>query len=307
MIATHIPVMAQEVCAYLAPGPEAVFLDCTLGGGGHGQALLEASGPSGVLVGLDRDGGAIDYARERLASYGKRALLVQDNFVNLKKVLAGLRISRVDGVLFDLGASSLQLKDPGRGFSFSEPGPLDMRMDRRGGVSAEELVNELPEGELVALIRRYGEERFARRIARTIAARRPFRGTVELAEAVASAIPRKSWPPGRHPATRTFQALRIAVNEELGVLRSSLLDAIDVLKAGGRLCVIAFHSLEDRIVKKTLAEEARSCRCPPEMLRCECGGARVKLLTRKPVRPSAEELLLNPRARSARLRAAERC
>ncbi|MFQ5895840.1 MAG: 16S rRNA (cytosine(1402)-N(4))-methyltransferase RsmH [Nitrospinota bacterium] len=309
MAASHIPVMAKEVADYLAPGPGQVFLDCTLGGGGHSWVLLEASSPSGVLVGFDRDGEAVTIARERLAPFGGRARLRRAEFARLREVLRGEGIERVDGVLFDLGVSSLQLDDPARGFSFQIPGELDMRMDRRQALSAREVVNELSEEEFVRILRAYGEEPRARPIARHICrarARAPIRTTQELARLVAEAVPRRFWRPGRHPATRTFQALRIHVNRELEGLADSLREAIGVLRAGGRLCVLSYHSLEDRIAKQTLREEARGCAVPRG---APVGGGRpprVRILTPRPLRPPRAEVRANPRARSAKLRVAER-
>lgn len=285
----HTPVLLSEVLRWLDPRPGGVYVDATVGTGGHAEAILERLGPGGLLIGLDRDPEACAFARTRLIRFGDAVRIVQANFEELRAVLAALGIERVDGVLMDLGVSSLQLERPERGFSFHISGPLDMRMDPSIPTTAADLINRLSEPELAALISRYGEERFARRIAREIVRRRPLATTEELREAVARAVPRRAWPGRIHVATRTFQALRIAVNRELEALERALPQAADVLAPLGRLVVIAFHSLEDRIVKRFLRSEPR-----------------LRVLTPKPVRPSPEEVRANPRARSARLRAAER-
>jgi len=301
----HVPVLVDEVLAYLAPRPGAVIVDATVGEGGHAEALLRRIAPAGRLVGLDRDADAVRAAEERLRRFGRNAIVCQASFAELADVLDGLGVGAVDGVLFDLGLSTRQLLDPARGFSFERAGPLDMRLDRAQATTAADLVNKLSEHELADLIYRYGEERASRRIARQILARRPLRTTRDLARAVEAA---RGGPRGRiHPATRTFQALRIAVNRELEALERGLPQAIERLRPGGRLCVIAFHSLEDRIVKQTLAQYSRGCTCPPELPECRCGGRRLlRVLTKRPVTPTPEEVRRNPRARSARLRAAER-
>ena len=282
-------------------------MDCTLGGGGHARLLLEHLGPDGRLLAIDRDAAAVAAARETLGRVEPAPTLVQGNFADLAQIAQETGFERVNGVLFDLGLSSDQLEDPSRGFSFRLDGPLDMRMDVGAPVSAARVVNELPERELAALIRRLGEERWAVRIARFIAARRPLRTTRELAGAVEAAIPRGAWPPDIHPATRTFQALRMHVNDELGNLARGLEGALKILQPGGRVAVISFHSLEDGAVKRFFSQESKDCLCPPGQPVCTCGHrASLRVLTRKPVRPSAAELAANPRSRSARLRAAER-
>lgn len=306
----HIPVLLKEVLAYLRPQGDRIYLDGTVGGGGHAWQILKASSPTGVLVGIDLDLEAMRIARERLSPLEGRFTLIQGSFEELKAILARLGIERVHGVLFDLGASSFQLKEPERGFSFREEGPLDMRMDQGKRLTAAELVNALSEEELKELISMYGEERWAGRIARSICqarARKPLTSTRELAEIVAAAIPRTCHPRRIHPATKTFQSLRIAVNGELESLVRSLEDAVDVLSTGGRICVISFHSLEDRLVKHTFRKLEKGCICPPFFPTCRCGkGSSLKLLTRHPLTPSAEELERNPSSRSAKLRAAER-
>ncbi len=302
MTASHVPVMVQEVLDFLSPAPGAVFLDSTLGGGGHSLALLDAIQPSGVLIGCDRDGDAVAICRERLARFGPGARLHHAHFGEIKRIVAGEGYAAVDGVLFDLGLSSIQLDTPGRGFRLDSPDPLDMRMDRRAGPTAADLVNGLPEEELADLIFRYGEERHSRAIARArpmARARRPI-GRCEELSAVVAAAAQGGGGRGRrrriHPATRTFQALRIAVNGELDRLEGALRDAVDLLRPGGRLVVISFHSLEDRIVKSLFRELSGRGGGPP----------RLGVLTRKVARPSEREREGNPRCRSARLRAAEK-
>lgn len=289
----HIPVLRAEVLALLRPGPGGRYLDATVGLGGHAEAILEASGPSGILLGVDRDAEALASARQRLASFGPRATLLHGRYEELAE-LTGDR-GPFDGVLFDLGASALQLETAERGFSFGHEGPLDMRMDRGTGHTAADLVARLSERELADLIFRWGEERWSRRIARAIVdahRRAPIRTTTALADVVARAVPRPAWPRHIHPATRTFQAFRIAVNEELAGLGRALEDAVGLLRAGGRIAVLSFHSLEDRIVKQTW--------------RALQATGRVGVLTRRPITPGDAEIAANPRARSARLRALER-
>lgn len=293
----HVPVLAQEVVAWLACRPGGRYVDATVGYGGHAALILERSAPDGLLIGIDRDAAALTADRQRLQPYGERVRLIHGNFADLKRHLASAGLEEVDGVLFDLGVSSVQLDDPARGFSFLAEGPLDMRMDARSAVTAATLVNELPEGELADVIFQFGEERYSRRIARAIArarAVRPLGTTLELADVIRGAVP----PPYRHGrihcATRTFQALRIAVNRELDGLEAAIRDGAEALAPGGRLGVISFHSLEDRIVKRTLRSLAQG----PE--------PRLVVLTKKPLIPSEEERRANPRARSAKLRVAER-
>ena len=300
----HQSVLSQPAIDLLAPAPGGTFVDGTLGAAGHARLLLSRLGEQGRVVGIDRDPSAVARARE----LGERRLAaVEGNFADLPEILGSLGIGSVDGVLLDLGISSDQLDDPERGLSFRTDGPLDMRLTPQDPVTAADLVNGLREGELADLIWRYGEERWSRRIARRIVERRPLRRTGELREVVAAAIPRGAWPKGIDPATRTFQALRIEVNDELRNLERGLEGAIDRLAPGGRIAVISFHSLEDGIVKRRFREETRDCICPPESPQCTCGHRRrLRILTRKPLQPDAQEIAANPRSRSARLRAAQR-
>jgi 16S rRNA (cytosine1402-N4)-methyltransferase len=308
----HVPVMADEVVELLAPAAGSRHVDATLGGGGHAERILTASDPDGRLLGLDADGAAIARVRERLAPrFGDRLRLRQANFRELSTVAPDEGFAVVDGCLFDLGLSSFQLADTERGFGFRTDGALDMRFDTSRGVPASELIATLDAGELTALFGRYGEEPFSGRIARAIVENRratPIRTASALAELIARVTPSRA--PGRrrvHPATRVFQALRIAVNEELDALEAGLAAALDLLRPGGRLVVLSYHSLEDRIVKRFLQAERRGCICPPEAPVCVCGHEpRLRLLSAKGLVPSAAEVTANPRARSARLRAAER-
>jgi len=300
----HIPVLYEEVLAGLQVRASGRYIDATLGAGGHAAGILEASAPDGQLLGLDADPDAVAYARQRLQEFGQRSVLWAGNFRQLATVARALGFTRVDGILMDLGLSSRQLEDAARGFSFAHEGPLDMRLDPGKGQMAADLVNTLPVEALADLLWRYGEERHSRRIARAIVAARPVTRTDELAELVARTVGRRE---KIHPATRTFQALRIAVNEELAALEEALPQASDLLRPGGRLAVIAFHSLEDRLVKQFYRRESTDCLCPPEVPVCSCEHqATLIQITRKPVRPSDEEIARNPRSRSARLRVAER-
>ena len=308
----HLPVLAEEVIEMLSPASGSLQIDATVGGGGHTERILEATTPDGRLLGLDADGAAIARVDARLRPrYGDRLVLRQANFRELKDVAPDAGFGAVDGMLFDLGLSSFQLVDTDRGFGIRAGGPLDMRFDTSRGVPASELLATLDAVELAALFRRYGEEPFAGRIARSIVeARRsaPVRTAEELAALVERVAPSRA--PGRrrvHPATRIFQALRIAVNEELEALQAGLAAALDLLRPGGRLVVLSYHSLEDRIVKRFFQAERRGCVCPPEAPVCVCGRSpRVRLVTPKGLVPGADEVAVNPRARSARLRAAER-
>jgi len=283
----HEPVMVQEVLRFLDPRPGKLVVDATVGTGGHAEAILERGAE---LIGIDRDPLALEVARERLSRFGKRFLLIQDNFRHLVQILRDHGVQEVDGVLFDLGMSSFQLEDPKRGFSFLKEGPLDMRMDPSQDLTAYEIVNRWSERDIARILREYGEERYARRIARTIVKSRPIETTTQLARIVA-----RCYPPGYHrihPATRTFQALRIAVNDELNALREGLLAAIKVLRPGGVVVAISFHSLEDRIVKRTFRQRWIA--------------GEVEILTKKPLTPTAEEVEKNPRSRSAKFRAARK-
>ena len=312
MEAGHIPVLAEEVMSMLAPAPGSLQVDTTLGGGGHTERILGAIDPDGRLLGLDADGAAIARVEARLGPrYGDRLVLRQANFRDLAAVAADAGFDQVDGTLFDLGLSSFQLADTDRGFGFRAGGPLDMRFDPARGVPAAELLATLDADELTALFGRYGEEPRSGRIARAIVdARRsaPVATAEELAALVERVVPPNPRQPRRtHPATRIFQALRIAVNEELDALEAGLAAALDLLRPGGRLVVLSYHSLEDRIVKRFFAAERRGCVCPPELPVCVCGRSpRLRLVTRPSLTPSAAEIEANPRARSARLRAAER-
>lgn len=298
----HLPVLPDEVAGLLADEPRLV-LDGTLGLGGHSERLLEAGDR---VIGVDRDPEALERARARLARFGSSFTAVQGNFRDARAILDELGVERVEGALVDLGVSSLQLDRAERGFSFRQAGPLDMRMGP-DAESVRELLERVDEAELRRILFRYGEERWAPKIARAILGARPrLETTSELAEVVARAIPRGAWPKGIHPATRTFQALRIAANDELGALEDFLAAVPSLLAAGGRAVIVSFHSLEDRAVKRAFAELAHPCRCPPGLPICRCGAAEWKLLTRKVVKPSEEEVARNPRARSAKLRAVER-
>ena len=296
-VSRHIPVMAKEVVFWLAREGRRAYLDCTVGYSGHAEKLLEASGSDSRLIGLDRDAEAIAASRERLARFGDRVILIHGHFVDLKQHLAVNGITQVDGALFDLGVSSTQLEEPARGFSFQGEGPLDMRMDQSIGGTAADLINRWPEAQLADTIFQFGEERFSRRIARAIVharERHPLSTTKELVSVIEGAVP-ANYRHGRiHCATRTFQAFRIAVNQELDCLEPALCDAVDVLSPGGRLCVISFHSLEDRIAKHTFRALSGK------------DNLALTVLTKRPQVPTREESEQNPRSRSAKLRAAQR-
>ena len=301
----HVPVLLEEVMAQLQPAPGGKYIDLTVGAAGHARGLLEGSRPDGRLLAIDADPEAVGYARSALAAYGERAIVRQGFFDELEALAAEHGFAAVDGIVADLGLSSRQLADPRRGFSFQEEGPLDMRLDpATQTVTAADLVNGLPEAELASLLYRYGEERRSRAVARAIVRQRPISTTTELASLVARTVG------GRrrvHPATRVFLALRIAVNDELGALERMLPQALALLAPGGRLAVIAFHSLEDRIVKGFFRQQATGCVCPPEAPVCRCDRRpAVRLLNRRPIVPGAFERARNPRSRSARLRAVEK-
>jgi len=311
MVSIHIPVLFHKVLDGLRVRPGGQYIDTTVGGGGHAAGILAALSPGGRLLGLDRDPAAIETARARLAADAARVVLVHSAFDHLAQIARANRCVPTNGVLFDLGFSSLQLDNPERGFAFGTDGPLDMRFDPAGGGdTAADLVNYLSVEELTALLFRYGEEKQARRITKAIVAARPLHTTKELASLVERAVGRGHQRHRHrriHPATRTFQALRIAVNEELDILEAALPQAVEILAPGGRLAVISFHSLEDRLVKRFLRRESRDCVCPPEAPACMCDHrATLQLIVRKPIRPTADEVAANPRARSARLRVAER-
>ncbi len=306
----HKPVLLDEVIRYLCCTPGKFFVDGTVGGGGHARAILEKTAPDGRLIGIDWDEKALVKARSNLQSYEERLVLVQENFALIGPVLARLHIQAVDGILLDLGLSSFQVDEAARGFSFNLAGPLDMRMDTREKNTAAHLVNTLSEDKLAAIIRNFGEERWHRRIARHIVRARDeeaIETTDRLARVVYSSIPAGKRARQRHPATRTFQALRLAVNRELDHLQTFLQGALDWLKPGGRLAIVSFHSLEDRLVKQAFANWARSCRCPARSPICQCEGRPlVRLVNKKPVVPGKSEIQANPRARSGRLRVVEK-
>ncbi len=306
----HEPVLLQQTLDLLALSPRGIYVDGTLGGGGHSAAILQAL-PDVRLIGIDQDEEALAAAKERLAPFGDRVQLVHSNFADMCQIVRNLGIQEIDGVLLDIGVSSYQLDSGERGFSYMQDAPLDMRMDRSANVAtAADLVNRLPEEELADLIYRYGEERYSRRIARAMTAARqlsPIETTGQLTAIIKKAMPHVAKKEDQHPAKRTFQALRIAVNRELAVLEEGLAGALHILKPGGRLCVITFHSLEDRIVKETFRTWAKGCICPPSMPVCQCGKKpSVRLVNKKPIVADDDELARNPRARSAKLRGAEK-
>ena len=306
----HVTVLAEEAVQALNIHPDGIYLDGTLGGAGHSARIAAQLDERGVLIGIDRDETALRAAHDRLEPLGRQLRLVHDNFQNLERILDELGYAAVDGMLFDLGVSSPQLDDAERGFSYMTDAPLDMRMDRSEHLSAAEVVNTWPQEELRRILYDYGEERYAPQIAAAIVRRRseaPIETTLQLVEVIRGAMPPQALREKQHPAKRSFQAIRIAVNDELGAVRQMMRAAIHRLKPGGRLAVITFHSLEDRIVKTELQQAARGCICPPSFPVCVCGRKpAVKIITRKPILPTAEELEENPRARSAKLRVAEK-
>lgn len=300
----HIPVLYQEVLEWLQPRAGGLYVDGTLGGAGHAQGILERSAPDGRLLGLDADAKAVKRAKKRLAPFGNRTILVHSNFALLQQMVEKHDFGPVDGILLDLGLSSFQLDNADRGFTFQQDGPLDMRFNGEQRLTAADLVNNLEENELADLIYEYGEERYSRRIARILVANRPITSTDQLAHLVASAV--RGYQ-RIHPATRVFQALRIGVNRELDVLEAVLPQARDLLAPGGRIVVISFHSGEDRIVKHYFRRESQDCICPPEAFICVCDHqASLQVLTKKPIRPTQEEIDRNPRSRSAKMRVAEK-
>ncbi len=305
----HLSVLPDEVIAFLQPADGKSYLDGTLGGGGHAALILEKA-PRALLVGIDRDRSALAAAGERLATYGEQVRLLHGDFADLTGLLNSIGVTALDGFILDLGVSSHQLDTRERGFSFQQDAPLDMRMDTSGGETAADLVNDLPEPELERIIAEYGEERWAKRIAAFIVRERaeaPISTTFRLVDIIKGAVPKAKWDERIHPATRTFQALRIAVNSELESLERGMRAALDLLKPGGRGVIISFHSLEDRIVKHVFREFAEGCTCPRQLPICVCGRQpRVKVLTGRPVTATEEETGHNPRARSAKLRAVEK-
>jgi len=306
MTERHVPVLLKEVLLALAVRPGGLYIDCTVGGGGHAEAILDASAPHGRLLAIDADPGALAAAADRLRDYRGRLTLVEANFRDVALVVRERGFAPVDGILFDLGLSSIQLDHGERGFSFQREGPLDMRFSPQGTVTASDIVNGYREQELADMLWRFGEERHSRRIARAVVAARPIYTTTQLARVVEQVVGRG----GRgviHPATRTFQALRIAVNQELVSLATALSQAHGLLDSGARLAVISYHSLEDRIVKDFIRRESSDCVCPPGVPVCVCGHvASLRPIGRSATNPSPAEVAANPRARSARLRVAER-
>jgi 16S rRNA (cytosine1402-N4)-methyltransferase len=307
----HIPVMLNEAIHYLNCRPGKIYTDCTLGGSGHAKAICERILPDGLLIGIDQDIDAITNARKALQTYSSNIRLFHGNFINLPQFLAQINIDAVDGILLDLGLSLHQLENSGRGFSFNKDEPLDMRMDNRAATRASDLVNNLTEEALRKIFKDYGEERWARQIARSIVKNRhpkKIRTSKDLAQIVRSAVPRRAQAQQHiHPATRVFMALRIAVNNELEVLNRFMAGVADWLNPEGRLCVLSFHSLEDRIVKQHIKAMEKACTCPPQLPQCVCGKKTVmRSLTKKVVRPGKKEIEDNPMSRSTRLRVAEK-
>jgi 16S rRNA (cytosine1402-N4)-methyltransferase len=302
----HLPVLLQEVVQFLQPQHGGLFIDATIALGGHASAILEAAGAGGRLLGIDRDAEVLDLAAHRLAKFRGQYELVHANFSDIQEIAALKGIEKVQGIIADLGVSSLQLESPDRGFSFRSEGPLDMRMDRQLDLTAAEVVNRYSERDLANLIFTYGEDRHSRRIARAIVKARPLRDTKALADVIAKSIPARGYQ-RIHPATRTFQALRIFVNDELARIPQFIRGASRLLASGGRIAVISFHSLEDRMVKGCFRSLSQDCVCPSGISPCRCGNQRVmSILTKRPVIPSEAELERNPRSRSAKLRVAER-
>lgn len=302
----HTSVLLHETIENLHIKPEGIYVDGTLGGGGHAGRIAERLQGSGRLIGIDQDADAIEAAGRRLEPYRERITLIRDNYCHMKEALKQIGIDKVDGIVLDLGVSSFQLDNIERGFSYKYDTKLDMRMDTRQSLSAREIINEYPEADLYRIIRDYGEEQFAKNIAKHIVMARkdkPVETTGQLCEIIKAAIPAKMRATGGHPAKRTFQAVRIECNRELEVLKDSLDQLIDLLNPGGSICVITFHSLEDRIVKSAFRKNENPCTCPPDFPVCVCGQvSRGKVMTRKPILPSEEELKSNQRAKSAKLR-----
>ncbi|KJS32840.1 MAG: 16S rRNA methyltransferase [Desulfatitalea sp. BRH_c12] len=307
----HVSAMPNEVMTCLACKPGGIYVDCTLGGAGHASAICERIMPDGTLIGIDQDADAIANARNVLAPFADHIHLFHGNFIHLPDYLDQLHLPTVDGILLDLGLSQHQLETSGRGFTFQKDEPLDMRMDVRTRTRAEDLINQLPEDQLATTFWRYGEERWSKRIAKAVATARrntPIRTTGQLVQLIRETVPRKSAAKQKiHPATRVFMALRIAVNEELSRLAEFLNVAVERLHPNGRICVLAFHSLEDRIVKQHFKQLSQRCTCPPGIPECRCEGrATLRRVTKKALRPSTEEADRNPMARSTRLRCAEK-
>ncbi|MGI6361966.1 MAG: 16S rRNA (cytosine(1402)-N(4))-methyltransferase RsmH [Bacillota bacterium] len=306
----HLPVLLNEILAQLQPKSEGVYVDCTMGGAGHSRAILEASSPHGKLIAMDQDDAAIAAGSEALTAFAERVKIFKSNFADLGQVVDEAAWGPVDGILLDIGVSSYQLDEGSRGFSYMQDAPLDMRMDQEQPFSAYDLLNTYSVEQLTEIIYKYGEEKWAKRIAEFICQARqgqPISTTGQLVSEIKKAIPKGAREKDQHPAKRTFQALRMVINNELEVLEKALDEAIKVLKPGGRLAVITFHSLEDRLVKNKFKLWAADCLCPPKTPICICGHqAEIKVINKKPLIPQAEEIELNPRARSAKLRVAQK-
>lgn len=307
----HYSVLLNETIENLNIRPDGIYVDGTLGGGGHSYQILKRLGENGRLIGIDQDADAIQAAGERLAEFGNKATLIRSNYANMKEELHAIGVNGVDGIVLDLGVSSFQLDTPERGFTYREPdAPLDMRMDDRNALTARDIVNTYSENDLYRIIRDYGEDKFARNIAKHIVAARQkqeITTTGELNEIIKAAIPQKVRATGGHPSKRTYQAIRIELNHELDVLRDNLDDMIDLLNPGGRICIITFHSLEDRIVKSNFKKNENPCTCPPSFPVCVCGNkSKGTVITRKPILPSEKELEENSRSKSAKLRVFEK-
>ena len=306
----HVSVLLQETVDGLNVKPDGIYVDGTLGGGGHSYEVCTRLGAKGSIIGIDQDEAAIEAASIRLKDFGEKVTIVRSNYCDMKSRLHELGIDKVDGIMLDLGVSSYQLDTADRGFSYREDAPLDMRMDQRSEMTARDIVNDYSEMDLYRVIRDYGEDKFAKNIARHIVrerAKRPIETTGELTEVIRHAIPMKFQKKTGHPAKRTFQAIRIELNRELDVLRDSLYDMIDMMNPGGRLCIITFHSLEDRIVKSAFKKNENPCTCPSDFPVCVCGKvSKGRVITRKPILPSEEEMEVNSRSKSAKLRIFER-
>ena len=306
----HVSVLLQETVDGLNVKPDGIYVDGTLGGGGHSYEVCTRLGAKGSIIGIDQDEAAIEAASIRLKDFGEKVTIVRSNYCDMKSRLHELGIDKVDGIMLDLGVSSYQLDTADRGFSYREDAPLDMRMDQRSEMTARDIVNDYSEMDLYRVIRDYGEDKFAKNIARHIVrerAKRPIETTGELTEVIRHAIPMKFQKKTGHPAKRTFQAIRIELNRELDVIRESLDDMIDMLNPGGRLCIITFHSLEDRIVKSAFKKNENPCTCPSDFPVCVCGKvSKGRVITRKPILPSEEEMEVNSRSKSAKLRIFER-
>lgn len=306
----HKPVLLDECIDYLNISPNGVYIDGTLGGAGHSLEIIKLINKDGLLIGIDQDINAVETSKEKLIKYQDRIKIIHGNFSNIESILHNLRIERINGVLLDLGVSSHQLDEPDRGFSYNENALLDMRMDNSAELSAMIVINNYSEVELGRIIKEFSEERWAKRIAKFIVEhreRKKISTTFELVDIIKKAIPKSARRDGPHPAKRTFQAIRIEVNKELDIIEKTIYKAVDKLITGGRICIITFHSLEDRIVKNTFKKLYNPCVCPHNFPICKCGLQRqVKILTRKPIIANEKELKLNPRARSAKLRVAEK-